>query len=108
MSSENFDEEGLLKDIRASELAGAITTLTWNWDSYPDASNEAHKLLDQVRHLFLEISEYDQRMGSKLTKYQRNQIINSVEDLKKQIPFLKRKIEATIAVEEKSDNEDLR
>jgi len=47
-------------------------------------------------------------MGSKLTKYQRNQIIDSVEDLKKLIPFLKRKIEATIAVEEKFDNEDLR
>ncbi len=108
MSSENFDEEGLLKDIRASELAGAVTTLVWNWDSYPEAADDAHKLMDQVRHLFLEISEYDQRMGSKLTKYQRNQIIDSVEDLKKLIPFLKRKIEATIAVEEKFDNEDLR
>jgi len=39
MSSENFDEEGLLKDIRASELAGAVTTLVWNWDSYPEAAS---------------------------------------------------------------------
>jgi len=34
MDSENFDEEGLLKVIKAFELSEAITKLNWNWDNY--------------------------------------------------------------------------
>jgi len=90
--TENFDEEGLLKDIQVSELALKISKLTFKWNSYSAPVKEAHGLMDNVRKLSLEISEYEHRMGSKLGEYQRNIIYNSMEDLEKLIPYLKNKI----------------
>ena len=99
MYSENFDEEGLLKDIKASEISVQITKLTWNWDDCSDPVKGAHELMDKVRKLVLEISEYEQRMGSELSKYQRNKIDNAVEDLGKLIPYMKNKIKPYASLE---------
>ena len=74
MHSENFDEEGLLKDIQLSELSLKISKLTFQWNNHSEPVKEAHRLLDEVRKYSLEISEYDHRMGSKLSEYQRNKI----------------------------------
>jgi len=90
--TENFDEEGLLKDIQVSELAVKISKLTFKWNGYSAPVKEAHGLMDNVRKLSIEISEYEHRMGSKLGEYQRNIIYNSMEDLGKLIPYLKNKI----------------
>jgi len=90
--TENFDEEGLLKDIQVSELAVKITKLTFKWNNYSSPVKEAHGLLDNIRKLSLEILEYEHRMGSKFSEYQRNIIYNSMEDLGKLIPSLKNKI----------------
>jgi len=90
--TENFDEEGLLKDIQVSELAVKITKLTFKWNNYSSPIKEAHGLMDNVRKLSLEILEYEHRMDSKLSEYQRNIIYNSMEDLGKLIPSLKNKI----------------
>jgi len=90
--TENFDEEGLLKVIQISELALKITKVTFKWDNYSAPVKEAHGLMNDVRKLSLEISEYEHRMGSKLGDYQRNTIYNSMEDLEKQIPYMKNKI----------------
>ena len=49
---EYYDEEGLLKDIKASKLAGEITKLTWNWNNYSEPVKEAHELMNKVRKLF--------------------------------------------------------
>ena len=99
----DFDEEGLLKVIKASKLAGEITKLTWNWNNYSDAVKQAHELMNQVRKLSLEISEYEHRMDSKLSEYQRNIIYNSMEDLEKLIPYLKKKIKHYESLENKVD-----
>jgi len=90
MSAENFDEEGLLKDIQVSELALKITKLSFKWNNYSDPIKEAHVLMSNVRKLSLEISEYEHRMDSKLNEYQRNIIYDSMEDLGKLIPSLKK------------------
>ena len=105
-NSENFDEEGLLKDIKTSELCVEITKLTWNWNNYSDAVKQAHELMNQVRKLSLEISEYEQRMGSKLSEYQRIKIYNSIDDLGKLIPRMKNKIKPTESLEtvDQTDN----
>ena len=95
MDSEYFDEEGLLKVIKAFELSEAITKLNWNWGSYSDAIKQAHELMEKSQKLFLEITEYEQRMGSKLTKYQKNKINSAVEDLGKLVPYMKNKIKPT-------------
>ncbi len=58
MNAENYDEEGLLLVIKASELSGEIATLTWNWDNYSDPDKVAYELMDKVNKLFLEIPEY--------------------------------------------------
>jgi len=90
--TEKFDEEGLLKEIQVSELALKISKLTFKWNNYSDPAKEAHVLMNNVRKLSLEISEYEHRMGSTLGDYQRNIIYNSMEDLEKLIPYLKNKI----------------
>ncbi len=90
--TEKFDEEGLLKEIQVSELALKISKLTFKWNNYSDPTKEAHVLMNNVRKLSLEISEYEHRMGCKLGEYQRNIIYNSMEDLGKLIPYLKNKI----------------
>ena len=89
---EYFDEEGLLKVIKTVELSEEITRLNWNWDNYSNPVKEAHELMDRAQKLFLEISEYEQRMGSKLSKYQQTKIDNALVDLGKLIPYMKNKI----------------
>ncbi len=89
---EYFDEEGLLKVIKIFEFSEEITKLTWNWNNYSDPVKETHELMDKGQKLFLEISEYEQRMGSKLSVRQRNKIHNAIEDLGKLIPYMKNKI----------------
>ncbi len=89
---EYFDEEGLLKVIKIFELSEEITKLTWNWNNYSDPVKETHELMDKGQKLFLEISGYEQRMGSKLSVRQRNKIHNAIEDLGKLIPYMKNKI----------------
>jgi len=86
------DEEGLLKVIKTVELSEEITKLNWNWNNHSDPVKEAHELMSRVQRLFLEISEYEQRMGSKLSKYQQNKIDNAIVDLGKLIPYMKNKI----------------
>ena len=88
----NFDEEGLLKVIKIFELSEEITRLNWNWNNYSDPVKVSHELMDKGQKLFLEISEYEQRMGSKLSTYQRNKIDNAIIDLGKLIPYMKNKI----------------
>ena len=90
--TENFDEEGLLKVIKVSKLTGDILKLTWNWNNYSDPVKEAHEVMDNVQKLFLEIFEYEQRMGSKLSEYQRNKINNAIVELRKAIPYMENKI----------------
>ena len=101
--TENFDEEGLLKDIQVSELALKITKFTFKWNNYSAPVKEAHGLMDDVRKLSLEISEYEHRMDSKLSEYQRNIIYNSMEDLEKLILYLKNKIKHYESLEKKVD-----
>ncbi len=103
MNAENYDEEGLLKVIKTFELSEQITRLNWNWNNYSDPVKEAHELMGKGQKLFLEISEYEQRMGSKLSKYQRNKIDNAVEDLGKLIPYMKNKIKPYQSLENKID-----
>ena len=98
-----FDEESLLKVIKTFELSEEITRLNWNWNNYSDPIKEAHELMGKGQKLFLEISEYEQRMGSKLSKYQRNKIDNAVEDLGKLIPYMKNKIKPYQSLENKVD-----
>ena len=99
MHAEKFDEEGLLKDIELSELALKISKLTFGWNNHSDPVKEAHTFLNRVRQLSMEISEYEQRMGSNLSEYQRNKIYNSMEDLEKLISYMKNKIGSSVSVE---------
>ena len=101
--TENFDEEGLLKVIKTFELSEEITRLTWNWNNYSDPIKDAHELMGKGQKLFLEITEYEQRMGSKLSKYQRNKIDNAIEDLGKLIPYMKNKIKPYQSLENVAD-----
>ena len=101
MGLENFDEECLLKDINCSKLSAAITKLTFSWDSYSNPVEEAHELMNRYRKLSLEILEYEQRMGSKLSEYQKNKLDISMEDLAKVIPYMENKIEPSAILEKK-------
>ena len=92
MAIESFDEECLLKDINCSKLSAAITKLTFSWNNNSNPVKEAHELMDRYRKLSLEILEYEQRMGSKLSENQRNKLDNSMEDLAKVIPYMENKI----------------
>jgi len=92
MTIESFDEECLLKDINCSKLSAAITKLTFSWNNNSNPIKEAHELMDRYRKLSLEILEYEQRMGSKLSENQRNKLDNSMEDLAKVIPYMENKI----------------
>ncbi|KAF6248269.1 hypothetical protein HX860_03515 [Marine Group I thaumarchaeote] len=51
-----------------------ITKLTWNWNNYSDSITQAHELMNEGQKLFVEISEYEQRMGSNLSMYQKNKL----------------------------------
>ncbi len=99
MSYENFDEEGLLKVIKATKLTGAVLTLTSNWNNYSDSIKQAHELMDKVQKMFLEIFEYEQRMDSELSKYQKNKIDNAIVELRKAIPYMENKITPTESLE---------
>ena len=90
--TENFDEEGLLKVIKTFELSEEITKLNWNWNNRSDPVKDAHELMNRCQKLFLEISEYEQRMGSKLSTYQKNKIEDAMIDLGKLVPYMKNKI----------------
>ncbi len=92
MQSGNFDEEGLLKDMELSEIALKISKLTFGWNNHSDPIKESQRLLESVRKISLEISEYEQRMGSNLSEYQRNKIYKSMEDVENLIPYMKNKI----------------
>ena len=96
---EYYDEEGLLKVIKASKLTGEILTLTWNWNNYSDSVNEAHELMDKVQKLFLEIFEYEQRMGSKISKEQMIKIDNAIIELRKAISYVENKIKPYAGLE---------
>ena len=91
MYSKNIDEEYLLKDIKISELSASITKLTFSWDNYSKPVKQVHELIFRYRKLSLEILEYEQRMGSKLSKYKRNQLNDSMEELEKLISHMKNK-----------------
>ena len=104
--TENFDEEGLLKNMQLSELALKISKLTFGWNNHSDPVKEAHGLMNKVTKLSLEISEYEQRMGSNLNEYQRNQIETAMGELGKLIPYMKNKIKPTESLEivDQTDN----
>ncbi len=105
MDSGKLDEEGLLKNIQLSELALKISKLTFGWNNHTDPVKEADVLMKEVRKYSLEISEYEQRMGSSLSEYQRNIIYNSMEDLEKLIPYMKNKIKPTESLEIKDQSD---
>ncbi len=105
MDSGNLDEEGLLKNIQLSELALKISKLTFGWNNHTDPVKEADVLMKEVRKYSLEISEYEQRMGSSLSEYQRNIIYNSMEDLEKLIPYMTNKIKPTESLEIKDQSD---
>lgn len=86
------DEEGLLIIMRASKLCLKIAKLTWNWNNYPEPVNEGYELMDQVRKLSLEISDYQQRIGSKLNQYHKNKITNAITDLEILLPYMENKM----------------
>ncbi len=94
MQSENFDEEGLLKEMEISELALKISKLTFGWNNHTDPEKESLRILNRVRKLSLEILEYEHRMGPNLSEYQKNKIYNSMEDLENLIPYMKNKIKS--------------
>jgi len=90
--SEYLDEEGLLKLINIFELSREITKLNWSWDDHSDPSNKAHELMVKGQKLFLEISEYRQRMGAKISTRQRKAIEDEIDGVGKLISYLKYKI----------------
>ena len=99
MDSQKVDEVGLLKNMQISELVLKITKLTFGWNNHADPITNANELMNEVRKCSLEISEYEQRMGSSLGEYQRNVIYNSMEELEKLIPYMKNKIKPTESLE---------
>ncbi len=106
MGLENFDEECLLKDINCSKLSAAITKLTFSWDNHSNPVEAAHELMNRYRKLSLEILEYEQRMGSKLSEYQKNKLDSSMEDLAKVIPYMEKKIVPSAILEKKFKNSE--
>ena len=99
MDSQKVDEEGLLKNMQISELVLKITKLTFGWNNHADPITNANELMNDVRKLSLEISEYEQRMGASLSEYQRNTIYNSMEELENAIPYMKNKIKPAESLE---------
>jgi len=54
--------------MHLSELALKISRLTFGWNNHSDAVKQANEVMNEVRKLSLEISEYDQRIGSNLNE----------------------------------------
>jgi len=100
MDTGNFDEEALLYEMKLSELALKISKLTFGWENHSDPETEAPKLLNMVRKLSLDITDYEQRMGSDLSEYQKNKIYIAMDELEKLIPYMKNKIK----ISESSEN----
>jgi hypothetical protein len=90
--SEHIDEEGLLKLIKFNELSRDITRLNWTWDDRFDSITKAHELMIREQKLFLEISEYKQRMGERISPRQRKDIEDTIEGLGRLVNYLKDKI----------------
>lgn len=99
MSSDYFDEEGLLKVIKAFELSEAITKLNWNWNNCSNPIKDAHELIAMSQKRFIEISEYEQRISSKINEYQKEKIHSAVEDLGKVLAYIKNKIKPSEILE---------
>ncbi|MCH7966264.1 MAG: hypothetical protein IIB02_02425 [Thaumarchaeota archaeon] len=57
--------------------------------------------MNRYMKLSLEILEYEQRMGSNLSIYQKNKINEAIEDLGKLIPYMKNKIKPSAILEKK-------
>ena len=106
MGSENLDEEGLLKNIQLAELTLKISKLTFGWNNHSNPVKVANELMNEVRKISLELSEYEQRMGSSLSEYQRNTIFNSMEELEIVIPYMKNKIKPTESLETVDQKDD--
>jgi len=96
---ENFDEEGLLKVIKTSDLSEEIAKLTWNWNNFSNPVKVAHELMAKRQKLHLEITEYMERVDSDISEHQRNQINNSIDDLGNLIPRMKNKIKPAESLE---------
>ena len=90
-------------EIKLSELALKISKLTFGWKNHSDPETEAPILLGMVRKLSIDISDYEERMGSNLSEYQRNKIYNAMEELEKLIPYMKNKIKITESSENMLD-----
>ena len=90
-----YDEEGLLKVIKIFELTGEISRLTWGWSNHSDPIRKAHELIDKGQKLYVEISEYEQRIGPKLGMQQKKNIEDAMEEMGKLIPYMKNKIKPT-------------
>jgi len=58
------------------------------------------QFLNMVRKLSLDISDYERRMGSNLSEYQRHKIYIAMDELEKLIPYMKNKIK----ISESSEN----
>ncbi len=85
--------------MQLSELALKISKLTFGWNNHSEPVKEANGLMNEVRKLSLEISEYDQRMGFNLTENQRNQIKTGIDEFLKLLPYTKIKIKSTESLE---------
>lgn len=107
MGSKEYNEEGLLKIIRAFELSEQITKLNWNWNNLSDPIKLAHELLNKSQHLLIEVFEYEQRMGDSLSRYQRNEIEKAMDNLSKLIPYIKNKIELSLMAKDVEPESDL-
>lgn len=88
----HFDEEGLLKTIKIFELSAEITKLNFGWNDHSDSIKRAHELIIEGQKLFVEISEYEKRIGTSLDVLQKEQIEDAIHDLQKLIPYMKNKI----------------
>jgi hypothetical protein len=93
--TEYFDEEGLLKVIKIFELSGEISKLNWGWNNHPEPIRRAHELMNKGQKLYVEISEYEQRIDSKLGMQQKKNIEDAMEEMGKLIPYIKNKIKPT-------------
>jgi len=105
-NSENYDEEALLKIMHLAKLTVKISKLTFSWNDHSDAAKQAGELMNEIGELSLEITEFNQRMGSNLNKYQQNQIKTGMEQLEKILPYMESKIKPIESLEivDQTDN----
>jgi len=89
---DHIDEEGLLKLIKFNELSRDITRLNWSWNDDSNSINKVQELVTREQKLFLEISEYKQRMGDMINPRQRKDIEDAIETMGKLVNYLKDKI----------------